>query len=232
MEGKRWPEDNIGVLIVDDHAMVRRGLCTFLDLEEDIEIVGEASDGKEAVEKTRQLRPDIVLMDLLMPGTDGVEATRQIRALDLGTRVIALTSFLEDDKVFPAIEAGAEGYLLKDVSPEDLVEAIRAVHRGEAQLHPDVTKKLMDQVASLAPSAGPAQTPETKKPDRDALTGRELEVLRLIADGLSNREIARELTISEKTVKTYVSNILRKLHVADRTQAAIYALKSGLASGG
>lgn len=210
-------EEKITVLIVDDHAMVRQGLRTFLELQDDIEVVGEASNGAEAVEQTRQLLPDVVLMDLVMPEMDGIAATRQICAFHPGAKVIALTSFAEDDKVFPAIKAGASGYLLKDVSPSDLVDAVRATHRGETQLHPDIAKKLMNQVAH-----------RTEEPTPDELTERELEVLRLIAGGLSNREIAKELVISEKTVKTHVSNILSKLHLADRTQAAIYALKRGL----
>lgn len=219
--------DRIGVLIVDDHAMVRQGLRTFLSLHDTIEVVGEAANGLEAVEQVRQRRPDVVLMDLVMPELDGIEATRRIRTLSPETQVLALTSFTEDEKVFPAIEAGALGYLLKDVSPEDLVQAIEAAHRGEAQLHPDITKKLMGQMVARArqPDLAPAKT---KKSGPDELTERELEVLRLIATGLSNREIAQALTIAEKTVKTHVSNILSKLHLADRTQAAIYALQEGL----
>ncbi len=211
--------DKIKVLLVDDHAIVRQGLRTFLELQDDIEVVGEAENGLEAVELTRQQEPDVVLMDLVMPEMDGIEATRQIRALHPDTKVIALTSFAGDDNVFPAIKAGASGYQLKDVSPSDLVDAIRAAHRGETQLHPEIAKKLMTDVATRE------KKPE---PDLDKLTERELDVLRLIARGLSNQEIAKELTISEKTVKTHVSNILSKLHVDDRTQAAIYALKRGL----
>ena len=219
--------DKIKVLIVDDHAMVRQGLQTFLTLSEGIEVVGEAANGLEAVEQVRQHRPDVVLMDLVMPELDGIEATRRIRALSPETQVLALTSFIEDEKVFPAIEAGALGYLLKDVSPDDLVQAIRAAHRGEAQLHPEVTKKLMGQVVAKAKQPDPTPA-KSIKPGSEELTGRELEVLRLIATGLSNREIAQTLTIAEKTVKTHVSNILSKLHLADRTQVAIYALQKGL----
>jgi len=212
-------EEKITVLIADDHLVVRQGLRTFLELHDDIEVVGEASNGAEAVEQVRQLQPDVVLMDLVMPEMDGVAATQQIGTLSPGTKVIALTSFAEEDKVFPAIKAGASGYLLKDVSPSELVSAIQAAHRrGEAHLHPEVAKKLMGEFAARA-----------KEPSLDELTGRELEVLRIIARGLSNREIAKELVISEKTVKTHVSNILGKLHLADRTQAAIYAIKKGLA---
>jgi NarL family two-component system response regulator LiaR len=213
------PDDKIKVLLVDDHAIVRQGLRTFLELQDDIEVVGEAENGLEAVEGARQWEPDVVLMDLVMPEMDGIEATRQICALHPGTKVIALTSFAGDDKVFPAIKAGAAGYQLKDVSPSDLVDAIRAAHRGETHLHPDIAKKLMAEVAARE------DKPES---DLDELTQRELDVLRLIARGLSNQEIAQELTISEKTVKSHVSNILSKLHVDDRTQAAIYALRKGL----
>lgn len=210
--------EKIAVLIVDDHAVVRQGLRTFLELYDDIEVVGEASNGAEAVEQTRRRPPDVVLMDLVMPEMDGIAATREIHALSPSTKVIALTSFAEDDKVFPAIKAGASGYLLKDVSPPDLVKAIQAAHRGEAHLHPEIAKKLMGEFAD-----------RDKKPVLGELTGREQEVLHLIARGLSNREIAKELGISEKTVKTHVGNILSKLHLADRTQAAIYAIKKGLA---
>lgn len=219
--------DKISVLIVDDHAMVRQGLRTFLTLNEGIEVVGEAANGLEAVEQVRQHRPDVVLMDLVMPELDGIEATRRIRAFSPETQILVLTSFTEDEQVFPAIEAGALGYLLKDVSPDDLVQAVEAAQRGEAQLHPEVAKKLMERVAAKTrqPEPPPAKA---SKPTPEELTARELEVLCLIAKGLSNREIAQVLTIAEKTVKTHVSNILSKLHLADRTQAAIYALQEGL----
>ena len=209
--------DNISVLIVDDHAVVRQGLRTFLDLQEDIEVVGEAATGAEAVEQASQLLPDVVLMDLMMPEMNGIEATRKIRAANPSTQVIILTSFGEDEQVFPSIKAGALGYLLKNVSPADLAMAIQAVHRGEAHLDPEIAKKLMDELSA-----------RDRRPTPDDLTERELAVLRLIARGMSNREIATELVISEKTAKTHVSNILSKLHLADRTQAAIYALKTGL----
>jgi NarL family two-component system response regulator LiaR len=209
----------ISVLIVDDHGVVRQGLQTYLELLDDIKVVGEAQNGVEAVAQVRQHQPDVVLMDLVMPEMDGIEATRQIGDISPATQVIVLTSFTEDEMVFPAIRAGAAGYLLKDVSPSDLVSAIQAVHRGEAQLHPDITKKLMNQFAS--PQAEPTAAP-------GELTARELEILRLIARGMSNREMAQVLVISEKTVKTHVSNILSKLHLDDRTQAAIYAYKHGL----
>jgi NarL family two-component system response regulator LiaR len=213
----------IRVLICDDHQVVRQGLRTFLQLHPDVEVVGECCDGLEAVHLVQRLEPDIVLMDLVMPDLDGVEATRRIKALGVRTQVIALTSFTEDDKVFPAIQAGAASYLLKDVSPDDLVEAIRAAHRGEPRLHPDVARKLMAQVArasraSLAPGASD-------------LTPRELDVLRLVAQGLTNQEIAHRLVISDKTVKTHVSALLGKLDLADRTQLAIHAIRSGLVDG-
>lgn len=215
----------ISVLIVDDHPIVRQGLRTLLELQDDIQWAGDADNGKTAVDLTARVKPDVVLMDLVMPFLDGISATRQICALGQGTRVIALTSFVEDDKVIPAIQAGAVSFLLKDVSPEDLVEAIRAAYHGEARLHPTVMRKLMTQVAAQA--AVVPQPSETKLTERD-LTERELEVLRLVAEGLSNREIATKLVISEKTVKTHVSSLLSKLGLEDRVRLAIYAIKNGL----
>lgn len=216
--------EKIKVLIVDDHQVVRQGLRTFLELQDDMLVVGEASDGVQATEMTRRLEPNIVLMDLVMPRLDGISATREIMALGLPVQVIALTSFTEDDKVFPAIQAGASSYLLKDVSPDELVAAIRAVRRGEARLHPEVVRKLMQQVAGQVSSSH-----ETHVGD---VTERERAVIRLVARGCSNQEIAEELVISEKTVKTHVSNILSKLHLKDRTQLAIYAIKAGLVDQG
>ena len=216
-------ESRIRVLIVDDHQVVRQGLRTFLELHGGIEVVGEAGDGQAALAKACQLEPDVVLMDLVMPDMDGIEATRRIRASAPRTKVIALTSFAEDDKLFPAIQAGAASYLLKDVSPDELVASIQAVHRGEARLHPDIARRLMQQIAQ-----GP---PESESAAGD-LTRRELEVVKLIARGCSNSQIARELVISEGTVKTHVSNILGKLGLGDRTQLAIYAIKTGLAGEG
>ncbi len=216
--------EKIKVLIADDHRVVRQGLRTFLELHADIQVIGEASDGQEAVDLVVQLIPDIVLMDLVMPRLDGISATSRIKALGLGTKVIALTSFSEDDKVFPAIQAGASSYLLKDVSPDDLVEAIRAAHRGEARLHPEIMRKLMEQVA--------AQPASVKPPDGPQLTEREAEVIHLVVRGKSNREIAETLVISEKTAKAHISNILGKLGVEDRTQMAVYAIKNGLVDPG
>jgi NarL family two-component system response regulator LiaR len=210
----------IKVLIVDDHQVVRQGLRTFLELHEDIAVIGEANDGMDAVEMVTQLQPDVVLMDLVMPRMDGITATQKIHLLGFPTKVIALTSFSEDDKVFPAIQAGAASYLLKDVSPDDLVDAIRAVHHGEARLHPDITRKLMQQVSQ-------SRTISQDVPSVE-LTEREREVVRLVAMGRSNREIAEELFISEKTVKTHISNILGKLNLEHRTQLAIYAIKNKL----
>jgi len=212
--------DQIRVLIVDDHQVVRQGLRTFLELQEDILVVGEAGDGQAAVEMVGQLNPDVVLMDLMMPRLDGISAIHQVKSLGSEVKVIALTSFTEDNKVFPAIQAGASSYLLKDVSPDDLVEAIRAVYRGEARLHPDIARKLMEQVAHQPPSHRDSHVAD--------LTERELDVVNLVAQGRSNQEIAMELVISEKTVKTHVSNILSKLQLEDRTQLAIYAIKKGL----
>jgi NarL family two-component system response regulator LiaR len=202
----------IGVLIVDDHPVVRQGLRAFLQTQEGLEVVGEASDGAEASELAGQLAPDVVLMDLVMPGVDGIEATRQIRDVSPSTKVIVLTSFDDDERVFPAIKAGAAGYLMKDVPPAELAEAVRKVHRGEALVAPSVAAKLMQEVAG-------------RKPSGADLTERELDVLRLVARGLSNKAIAQELVVSEKTVKTHVSNILAKLHLAHRTQAALYAVR-------
>jgi len=209
--------DRISVLIVDDHPVVWEGLRAFLELHEDLEIVGEAADGVEALEKVGQLVPDVVLMDLVMPRMDGIITIRQIRDLSPSTRILVLTSFSENDKVFPAIKAGAHGYLMKDIRPVELAESIRSVYKGESSLHSEIAKKLMDQLA------------QDEEATKDKLTLRETEVLRLIARGHSNKEIAAALLISEKTVKTHVSNILQKLHLADRTQAALYAVRQKIA---
>ena len=205
----------IRVLVADDHAVVRQGLRTFLELQEDIEVVADAADGAAALRAVADDEPDVVLMDLVLPEVDGVEAIRRIAAERPGTRVIALTSFLDDDKVFPAVRAGASGYLLKDVEPQQLVEAIRAVHAGEMLLHPAVTARLMEDVAD---GGAAASTP-------GPLTRREREVAELIARGRSNKLIALELGIAEKTVKTHVGAILRKLDLTDRTQVALHAVR-------
>jgi NarL family two-component system response regulator LiaR len=218
----------IRVLIVDDHAMVRQGLRTFLELQDasslPIEVIGEAVNGVQAVELARSTQPNIILLDLMMPEMDGIQATSRIMEYSPNSRVIILTSFGEEDKVLPAIRAGAQGYLLKDIPPDELVQAVREVYLGRVQLHPDVAKKLMSAVAAKEePKASHATTPS-----EEGLTDRERDVLHLIADGMNNRAIAEKLVISEKTVKTHVSNILSKLHLDDRTQAAIYALRHGL----
>jgi NarL family two-component system response regulator LiaR len=206
--------DAIQVLIVDDHAVVREGLRSFLDLQDGIEVVGEAGDGAEAVEVAERLRPDVVLMDLVMPNVDGVEAMRRLRERVPAARVIVLTSFLDDERLLPAIRAGAAGYLLKNAQPQELARAIRAAHDGEALIDPAVAARLVDALA-----AGPQDTRV------DQLTPREREVLDLIGRGLSNKRIALELGAAEKTVKNHVSNVLAKLGVTDRTQAALYAAR-------
>jgi NarL family two-component system response regulator LiaR len=210
----------IRVLICDDHAIVRKGVRALLATRPGIEVVGEASTGVEAVAQAALLHPDVILMDLMMPEMDGIEATRQVISRDPSARILVLTSFVADDKVFPAIKAGALGYLLKDSSPDDLVQALHQVARGEPSLEPAIARKLLLELHQ--PPAQAALTP-------DPLTEREVDVLRLIAQGLSNREIAERLVITERTVCTHVSNILDKLHLASRTQAALYALKEGLA---
>jgi NarL family two-component system response regulator LiaR len=201
---------------------VRKGIRALLLTDPDIEFIGEAENGREAVKKVEMMQPDVVLMDLMMPEMDGIEAIRQITAKNVKTRILVLTSFATDDKVFPAVKAGALGYLLKDSSPEELVEAIRQVYAGESSLHPAIARKLLQEL-SRPPEP---QRPPTSEP----LTEREVEVLRLLARGLGNQEIADQLVISEATVRTHVSNILSKLHLASRTQAALYALQKGLAS--
>lgn len=208
----------IRVLIADDHAVVRQGLRTFLELQEDIEVVGDVADGSAAVEAAVSRGPDVVLMDLVMPGIGGVEAIRLLRERRPQARVLVLTSFQDDEKIFPAVRAGAAGYLLKDVEPHELVRAIRTAHEGEAVLHPAVAARLMEEFSSE----------DVRGPAESGLTGREQEVLELIGRGLPNKLIARELGIAEKTVKTHVSAILAKLGVTDRTQAALYAVRNGL----
>lgn len=210
----------ITVLVVDDHLIVRRGIRALLSTEPDIQVIGEATNGKEAIAQTEALAPDVILMDLVMPEMDGIEAIRYITQHNAQSRIVVLTSFATDEKVFPAIKAGALGYLLKDSEPEELVQAIRQVYRGESSLHPTIARKLLQELSR------PPQRPPTTEP----LTERELAVLKLIAQGLSNQDIADELVISEATVRTHVSNVLSKLHLASRTQAALYALREGLAS--
>ncbi len=210
----------IRVLICDDHPIVRKGIQSLLATEDDIQVVGEAADGAQAVALAQKVKPDVILMDLVMPGMDGIEATRQITAGQSDARVLVLTSFAADDKVFPAIKAGALGYLLKDSGPDDLIQAIHRVDRGEPSLESSIARKVLSEMMS-----GP------KKPlSTNPLTERELEVLRLIARGCNNKEIAEQLVIADITVRTHVSSILSKLHLATRTQAALYALKEGIAS--
>ncbi|MEV7198315.1 response regulator transcription factor [Streptomyces griseoluteus] len=207
----------IRVLLVDDHQVVRRGLRTFLEVQDDIEVVGEAADGAEGVARADELRPAVILMDVLMPGTDGIEALRRLRALGNPARVLIVTSFTERRTVVPALRAGAAGYVYKDVDPDALAAAIRSVHAGHILLQPEVADALLTQEeANSSQSRG------------SSLTEREREVLGLIADGRSNREIARALVLSEKTVKTHVSNILMKLDLADRTQAALWAVRHNM----
>lgn len=209
----------VRVLLVDDHQVVRRGLRTFLEVQEDIEVVGEAADGEEGIARAEELRPDVILMDVKMPGTDGIEALRRLRGLANPARVLIVTSFTEQRTVVPALRAGAAGYVYKDIDPDALAGAIRSVHAGHVLLQPEVAEALL--------AAQDDQPAGSGRPG--ALTDREREVLGLIADGRSNREIARALVLSEKTVKTHVSNILMKLDLSDRTQAALWAVRHGLA---
>jgi NarL family two-component system response regulator LiaR len=212
----------IRVLIVDDHAVVREGLRTFLGLQEGIEVAGEAADGDAAVAAAQRLTPDVILMDLVMPGRDGISAMRMLRDRGLRSRVIVLTSFLDDERLMPALQAGAAGYLLKDVEPAELARAVRSAHAGEALIDPTVAGRLLAHLAAPGPAA-PVSA--------EQLTRREREVLALIAAGRSNKRIALELDIAEKTVKTHVGHLLAKLGVADRTQAALLAVRSGLVPG-
>ncbi|MFZ5918867.1 MAG: response regulator [Chloroflexota bacterium] len=211
---------SIRVLVTDDHAIVRKGIHALLATEPGIEVVGEAEDGRDAVSKALRLLPDVILMDLVMPGMDGLEAIRQIVSCQPGVRILVLTSFAGDDKVFPAIKAGALGYLLKDSTPEELVQAIHQVYQGESSLHPTIARKLLRELAQPALQSAQARP----------LTEREVEVLRLVARGQSNQGISEHLAISEATVRTHVSNILAKLQLSSRTQAALYALREGLIS--
>ncbi len=210
----------IRILIADDHAVVREGLSTLIGTEPGMTVIGEAADGNEAVQMMRQHKPDVILLDMVMPNKDGLAAIAEIKQENPNAHILVLTSFADDDKVFPAIKSGALGYLLKNASPQRLLQAIRDVHRGEPSMSPDIAKKLMLEMQR------PQELPLTEEP----LTEREVDVLRLIAQGLSNQEIAEKLVIGEGTVRTHVSNILSKLHLANRTQAALYALREGFAS--
>jgi NarL family two-component system response regulator LiaR len=209
--------DVVTVLLVDDHALVRGGVRAFLDTQPDLDVVGEAGSGEEAVRLAEIHVPDVVLMDLVMPGMDGIEATKRVRGVSPRSQVVVLTSFHDDSFVFPAIRAGALSYLLKDAEPEEVAEAVRAAARGEVTIHPRVAARLIKQLRDDDDQVNP----------HTDLTVREQEVLRLIAHGLSNAEIAAQLVISEKTVKAHVSNVLSKLHLADRTQAAVFAWREG-----
>ena len=211
--------DKISILITDDHALVRQGIRAFLELQPDLTVLGEADSGEAAVRMTAELVPDVALMDLVMPGIGGVEAVRQVKQVSPHTQIIVLTSYHEDEYIFPALRAGALSYILKDIGPDELADTIRMAARGESVLHPRVAARVVQELRGAR-----RDTPNLFTD----LSDRELEVLRLIADGLSNAEIAGKLVISEKTVKGHVSNILSKLHLADRTQAAVYAWREGV----
>ncbi len=213
-------ENEIRILICDDHAVVREGLRALITTEPDMTIVGEAADGEGAVIAFRELRPDVILLDMVMPRMDGVEALKIILSEFPSARILILTSFSEDEMVFPAIKSGALGYLLKDSSPEELIRAIRNVNRGEASLHPSIARRLIQELSQ----------PTTLPPTLEPLTEREMEVLRLVAKGYSNEEIGDALVVSERTARGHVSSILSKLHLANRTQAALYALREGIAN--
>lgn len=208
----------IKLLVVDDQSIVRKGICALLEQVDDIEVVGEASNGEEAVAQAKRLGPDVILMDLVMPKLDGIAAIQQILARQPRMRIMALTSFVAEDKVFPAIKAGAMGYLLKDSEPEELITAIRKANRGEPSLHPTVAKMILEELGQAV------KQPLTPEP----LTEREVDVVRLVAQGLSNHQIANQLVIGEATVRTHVGNILNKLHLANRVQMTLYALREGL----
>lgn len=214
------PNRVIRVLIVDDHTIVRRGIKALLAETDDIEVIGEANNGLEAIRLAKQLEPEVILMDLLMPKMDGIEATRQITTQQPHMHVLVLTSFVGDEKIFPAIKAGALGYLLKDSEPSELIRSIYKVHRGEPSLHSSIARKMMKEI----------MTSPAEKPTPDPLTAREVEVLQLLAKGLSNDEIAALLVVSEVTVRTHISHLLSKLHLANRVQATLYALREGLSS--
>jgi len=210
----------IRVFVADDHAIVRKGIRAVLEIVPDIEVVGEADNGRDAVYQVEALQPDVILMDLVMPKMDGIEAIRRIKERQPGARILVLTTFAGEDQILPAIKAGALGYHLKDSRPQELAQAIRQVHRGESSLHPVIARKVLEELSR----------PSSRPPTPDPLTPREVEVLQLVAQGLENWEIAEKLVITEATVRTHVSNITAKLHVASRTQAALYALREGIAS--
>ena len=212
----------IKLLVVDDQNIVRKGIRALVEQVDDMDVIGEASNGEEAIAEAKRLHPDVILMDLMMPKMDGIAAIREIQASQSPARIIALTSFVTEDKVFPAIKAGAMGYLLKDSEPEDLITAIRKVNRGEPSLHPIVAKMVLEEISQ------PAQREQPLTPD--PLTEREVDIIRLVAQGLSNRQIADQLVIGEATVRTHVGNVLNKLHLANRVQATLYALREGLTS--
>ena len=216
------------VLIVDDQALVRAGFRMILEAEDDMEVAGEAADGRAAVEEARRLRPDVVLMDVRMPELDGIEATRMLLAQDgADTRVVMLTTFDMDEYVYEALRAGASGFLLKDVPPEQLVEGIRAVASGDALLAPSITRRVIEEFVSRPPGS-----PRTPPPEVEELTPRESEVLTLLARGRSNAEIAEQLVVSDATVKTHVAHVLTKLGLRDRVQAVVFAYESGLVEPG
>lgn len=210
--------EKIRILVADDHAVVREGLIALINTERDMTVIGEAADGNEAVARAKELRPDLILMDLMMPHMDGIQAIQEIKKMNPQARILVLTSFAEERMLFPAIKAGAQGYLLKDTSPHDLIQAVRDVNLGQSSLHPAVARKLV----------GELQRPPHLPPTEDPLTEREAEILNLVAQGFSNQEIADQLVLSERTVRTHVTNILGKLHLANRTQAALYAIRKGL----
>jgi two-component system, NarL family, response regulator LiaR len=212
--------NKIKILIVDDHSIVRKGLRALLASQPDMEVVGEAADGLEAINKAESSRPEVILMDLIMPVKNGIDAISEIKKKNPGIRILVLSSFGEDDKVFPAIKAGASGYLLKDTLPQELLQAIIDVYEGRPSLHPEIAMKLMMEISQHT----------DLPPTEDPLTEREVEVLKLVAKGLSNQEIAQKLVISERTICAHISNIMNKLHLANRTQAALYALREGIST--
>lgn len=214
-------EQPIRILIADDHAVVREGLTSLIRLKPDMIVVGEAADGQVAVQKARDLQPDIILMDMVMPRQSGLQAIQQLKEENNAARILVLSSFAEDEHIFPAIKAGAMGYLLKDSSPRQLIKAIRDVHSGQSSLHPTIARKLIGEL-----SANSLKLPTAE----ELLTVREIDVLKLVAQGYPNQEIAEKLSVGDRTVGKHVSNILEKLHLANRTQAALYALREGLAS--